>query len=60
VTGLIGIFLSAAAATAGLSGLQVLWVIAAAIALQTTTAHRQTAAVTGSATEAVATPMDNI
>jgi len=61
VTGLIGIFLSAAAAaTAGLSGLQVLWVIAAAIALQTTTAHRQPAAVTSSATEAAAKPMDNI
>jgi len=61
VTGLIGIFLSAAAAaTAGLSGLQVVWVIAAAIALQTTTVHRQPAAVSGSATETAATPMDNI
>jgi hypothetical protein len=36
VTGLVGIFLpGAAAATAGLSGLQVLWIIAAAIALPT-------------------------
>ena len=50
VTGLIGIFLpGAAAATAGLSGLQVLWIIAAAIALPATIAHRRPAAATGSA-----------
>jgi hypothetical protein len=51
VTGLIGIFLPAAAATAGLSGLQLLWIIAAAIALPATIAHRRPAAATGSAAE---------